>query len=213
MEFLQPFSVLNSCEPDYAESPYIQEYWGVFTSLAFLVPPFIRLVLMHSFLIPHKLRRCYLSLVFVALSSCLFHTYVTYPTQAFDMTAILIAVLCYAQALDFHISRPQEVFNAVCYCTILFNPLPTSLVLGILFVQFGVIILKKLQEVESLPIRAAASVSLVSMVLAFLCIPLDLLCASPITFHAYWHFFIAVYCFAGAILIELLWNLELVKID
>lgn len=212
-QFFSLFWVMNSCEADYATSEYLQEYWGVYTSIAFLVPPFLRLVICGFSPVNPKLRRCYRSLIFVAFASGLFHTYVSYPTQALDMTSILIAELCYAEAVGLAISNYQEVFMVLSYFSILFTPIFTGINIGLLFVQFSLFTIKKFREIPKLSLRVVAIVSLVSMIGAVLCLPLDLICSSPIHFHAYWHLLIAVYCFSGAIAIELLYNLDLVKSD
>mmetsp|Transcript_23580 Transcript_23580/g.41795 ORF Transcript_23580/g.41795 Transcript_23580/m.41795 type:complete len:216 (-) Transcript_23580:457-1104(-) len=212
-EFFSFFFVMNSCEPDYSDSEYFQEYWGVYTSLAFLVPAFIRLVLCGFSPVSPKLRRCYKALILVAFASGLFHTYVSYPTQAIDMTAILIAELCFAEALGLVITRYQEVFMVLSYFTILFTPVFTSIVIFLLFVQFSAYTIRMFRQEPRFIIRIPAIVSLLSIIGALLCIPLDMICDSPLLYHAYWHLLIAVYCFSGAISIELLYNLDLVKSD
>jgi hypothetical protein len=212
-EVFSLFWVMNSCEPDYADSNYLQEHWGVYTSLAFVVPPFCRLLLLWRRPITPKLRRCYLSMLFVALASGVFHSYVSYPTQVIDMTAILIAELCFAEAVSLSFSGYYEVFLALSYFSILFTPILTGLNIGLLFLQFSLFTIQKFQVIPVTSLRVTAVISLVSMVGAVLCLPLDLLCNSPLLFHAYWHLLIAVYCFSGAIAIELLYNLKVVKAD
>lgn len=212
-EVFSLFWVMNSCEPDYSDSAYLQEYWGVYSSLAFLVPPMFRLVVLWPIPINEKLKRCYLSLVLVAFASGLFHSYVSYPTQAIDMTAILIAELCYAKALNLSISRSQEVFMWITYSTILFTPIFASVTIGLLFVQFFSFTFKKFKEIKQTALRVTALISLFSILGAVLCIPLDLMCNSPLLYHSYWHLLIALFCFSGAVSAELLYRLELVKSD
>jgi hypothetical protein len=203
---------MESCEPAYLDSKYLQQFWGVCSSLTFLIPAFCRLVLLKSRPISSKVKRVYLSLVCLAVASSLFHSYVSFITQAIDISVLLIVVLSYVEAAGMPLSPYQEVFMVLSYFTILLSPVLTLLNIGLLALQVSLFTVKKYQEPSGTALRVMATGSKVTMAGALLCLWLDLKCSPGGLYHAYWQLFLAASFFSGATAVEL-HDLALVKSD
>mmetsp|Transcript_10985 Transcript_10985/g.1649 ORF Transcript_10985/g.1649 Transcript_10985/m.1649 type:complete len:105 (-) Transcript_10985:12-326(-) len=102
----------------------------------------------------------------------------------------------------------------MCFAFILHwvHPGPFALIIGILFIKTLRYTVSVLKDV-SLPMRCLCITIISFNVLGLLCIPLDILCSNFLYYHSLWHLSIMMFCFTGAIILELLHNRKLLKLD